>query len=136
MQIRISSACEGGSLSVSVVMSASAMVAVRPGRAPMTTPTSEASRARPIVEGEEKWAMDWPNRSRPSNMVRGAQGRRTRKMDWNTQVTTAEVSAPASSATARRRAGRCSLGAYSATKAATKAAVASQNGRRPISTAA
>ena len=78
-----SSARFGGILIVSVVMSATPIVAVRPGSAPMITPTSEDSMMMPIDVGVLKFASDCPNRKSPSNIgerrVRGqcAQGSRT-----------------------------------------------------------
>ena len=43
-----------GILMVSVVISATPIVAVRPGNAPMITPTSDDSRIRPSESGSQK----------------------------------------------------------------------------------
>src|SRR5512147_1729749 len=47
------------------------IVAVSPGRAPMTTPTSDDSRISPIDSGSRNPAIAWPNWMRPSNIASG-----------------------------------------------------------------
>src|SRR5512144_224428 len=69
VQTRTRSACADGILIVSVVISATPIVAVRPGSAPMMTPTSDDSSTSPSVSGSEKLAMERPNATRPSNMT-------------------------------------------------------------------
>ncbi|MCC2636139.1 MAG: hypothetical protein K0S48_4025 [Ramlibacter sp.] len=61
-------ACDAGSLIVSVVISATPMVAVRPGSAPMITPTRVEASTRAIDVGVRKLASDWPKEKRPWNI--------------------------------------------------------------------
>ena len=58
MQISTSSAWFDGILIVSVVISATPIVAVRPGSAPMMTPTSDDSRINPIDSGSQKLQIE------------------------------------------------------------------------------
>jgi hypothetical protein len=58
VQINTSSAWFDGILIVSVVISATPIVAVSPGSAPMTTPTSEESRMRPSDSGSQKLQIE------------------------------------------------------------------------------
>ena len=53
-----SSAWFDGILIVSVVISATPIVAVRPGSAPMMTPTSDDSRISPSDNGSQKLQID------------------------------------------------------------------------------
>ncbi len=54
---------------VSVVISATPIVAVRPGSAPMITPTRVESSTSPSDSGSQKLQIEWPNAMSPSNMV-------------------------------------------------------------------
>ena len=69
----------GSRPSVSVVISATPMVAVSPGKAPMTMPTSEAPKARASVQGVMKCQIALPNR----NQALEHQGSRTRNRRSN-----------------------------------------------------
>ena len=55
-------------LSVSVVMSATPIVAVRPGSAPITMPTKLASAMMPSVAGSAKVAIERAKSARPSSI--------------------------------------------------------------------
>ncbi len=65
MQISTSSACDDGSFSVSVVIKATPMVAVRPGSAPITTPTSVEASTMKIDSSVMKLASECPKANRP-----------------------------------------------------------------------
>ena len=58
VQISTSSAWFDGILMVSVVISATPIVAVRPGSAPMMTPTSDDSRMSPRLSGSQKLQIE------------------------------------------------------------------------------
>ena len=58
MQINTSSAWFDGILIVSVVISATPIVAVSPGSAPMMTPTSDDSRIKPSDSGSQNVQME------------------------------------------------------------------------------
>ncbi len=68
MQTSTNNAWLDGILIVSVVISATPIVAVSPGKAPMITPTSDDRSTSPSDSGSQKLQIEWPNAMRPSNM--------------------------------------------------------------------
>ena len=53
---------------VRVVISATPMVAVKPGKAPMITPTKQEAKAKKMDSKVMKDAMEWPKAKSPSNI--------------------------------------------------------------------
>ena len=66
--MRIISARFDSSFSVIVVISVRPIVAVRPGSAPMTRPTSVDVATQNSDSGVMNDAIDWPKATRPSNI--------------------------------------------------------------------
>ena len=61
--------------SIAFVINATPIVAVRPGRAPMITPTSDEARAKKMDCGVMNDASECPKAKRPSNIRAAAPGR-------------------------------------------------------------